>query len=84
LRVRLLSSGSLATFAAAASLTIIAIIDIDNHKHSGPDAVIVSGLRLPLNIGDTAFMKGFGIAVWAIVFVVNAILFRPPVAGFVS
>jgi hypothetical protein len=38
----------------------------------------------PPNIRNTALMKGFGIAVWAIVFVVNAISFRPPVAGLVS
>jgi hypothetical protein len=63
---------------------VIVIIVMSIHGHSGPDAVIVSDLRLPPNIGNTAFMEGFGIAVWAIVFVVNAILFRPPVAGFVS
>jgi hypothetical protein len=49
----------------AASLTIIVIIGIGNQGHSGPDAVIVSGLWLPPNIGNTAFMKGFGIAIRA-------------------
>jgi hypothetical protein len=66
----------------AASFIIVVIIGIRIYKRPHPNAVI--GLvSHSLDIGDTAFIK-FGIAIRAVVFVVNAMLFRPPIAGFVS
>ena len=64
-------------------ITIVVIIGIRIYRRPHPDAVIGLVSHSP-DIGDTAFIKGFGIAIRAIVFVVNAMLFRPPVAGFVS
>ena len=69
-------------FTQPASFIIVVKIGIRFYKRPHPDAVI--GLvSHSLDIGDTAFIK-FGIAIRAVVFVVNAMLFRPPIAGFVS
>jgi hypothetical protein len=65
------------------SSIVVVIIGIRIYKLPHPDAVIGLVSHSP-DICDTAFIKGFGIAIRAIVFVVNAMLFRPPVAGFVS
>ena len=73
----------LRSFYAAASFIIVVKIGIRIYKRPHPDAVIGLVSHSP-DICDTAFIKGFGIAIRAIVFVVNAMLFRSPVAGFVS
>jgi hypothetical protein len=70
-------------FTQPTSFIIVVKIGIGIYKRPHPDAVIGLVSHSP-DIGDTAFIKGFGIAIRAIVFVVNAMLFRPSVAGLVS
>ena len=70
-------------FTRPVSFIIVVIIGIRIYRRPHPDAVIGLVSHSP-DIGDTAFIKGFGIAIRAVVFVVNAMLFRPPIAGFVS
>jgi len=70
-------------FVALVIIIVINVIGIQRRRHS--DAVIgfVSGSAWPAYIGDTAFIKGF-IAIWTIILVVDAALFRPLVAGIIT